>query len=413
MSLNRIPKMNNAVTQLQFVRNFLRLAWFAGGAVLLFLIAARNLPPSGVLAASARTGEPSGFVDGFTPLDRARPTQDGGLWYSDIVHEPVYFHVAAPRLYDTARVTLRYRNEGQPYLALGARTDLDAWSFGLVPIDLPMLDESGWASRQDGDLRVYERKATTRSAEEILGQSAGGVAVLAIDPARWGLRLPKAGEKPFETSLELVGPRSIYVYVQEAPFELSLGFRGPADAEGKVVLERDGKILLQRRIAGDGAVDLALSGIEPGLYRVVIAAPESVTLSGLRSRHDRVALVDPPSPGGSGGAGAERFLFPPGSTRYEPEFPVFTWEADPATSPYDAIVARYAPPSIDADGWRTASASFDLRSVASSQGRVQMIVSAPKIRDRGAKIRVDRVDVEYVRPPFDPKKLLDLFKLDL
>jgi len=396
--------MNNAVTQLQFVRNFLRLAWFAGGAGLLFLIVARNLPPSGILAASARTGEPSGFVDGFTPLDRARPTRDGELWYSDIVHEPVYFHVAAPRLYDAARVTLRYRNQGQPYLALGARTDLDAWSFDLKPIDLPLLDASGWASRQDGDLRVYERKATTRSAEEILGQAAGGVAVLAIDPARWGLRLPKAGEKPFETSLELAGPRSVYVYVQEAPFEVSLGFRGPADAEGKVVLERDGRILLQRRIAGDGAVDLSLSGAEPGLYRIVVAAPESMTLTGLRSRHDRVALVD---------ADGEHLKFPAGATRFDPEFPIFTWETDLAKSPYDAVVARYTPPSVDADGWRTASATFDLRGVASSQGRVQMILSAPKIRDRGAKIRVDRVDVEYARPPFDPKRLLDLFKLDL
>ena len=135
--------MNNAVTQLAFVRSFLRLFWFLAGACLLALIAARNLPASGVLRASARTAEPSGFVDGFTPLDRARPTQEGGRWYSDIVAEPVYFHVAAPRLYDAASVTLRYRNEGQPYLALGARTDLDAWSFDLKPIDLPMLDTSG------------------------------------------------------------------------------------------------------------------------------------------------------------------------------------------------------------------------------------------------------------------------------
>src|SRR5690242_10247527 len=181
-----MPKMNNAVAQLLFVRNFLRLVWWAAGAGLLILLFARNLPPTGLLEASARTAEPSGFVDGFTPLDRARPTQEGGLWYSDIVNEPVYFHVAAPRLYDTARVSLRYRNEGQPYLALGARTDPDAWSFELKPIDLPMLDDSGWAARQDGELRVYERKATTRSAGEILDSTSGRVAVLAIDPARWG-----------------------------------------------------------------------------------------------------------------------------------------------------------------------------------------------------------------------------------
>ncbi|HJV33255.1 MAG TPA: hypothetical protein VJ694_04480 [Patescibacteria group bacterium] len=396
--------MNNAVTQLLFVRNFLRLFWFVAGAGLLVLLIGRNLPPSGVLSASARTAEPSGFVDGFTPLDRAVPTQEDGRWYSDIVSEPVYFHVAAPRLYDTARVALRYKNEGQPYLALGARTDLDAWSFDLKPIDLPMLDESGWASRQDGELRVYERKATTRSAEEILDSATGRVAVLAIDPARWGMRIPNAEEKPFEATLALPGSRAIYVYVQEGPFDVSLGFRGSSKDVARVRLRKGEATLLSRTRQADGPVELSLTGAEPGLYRIDVAAPETMTLVGLRSRHGRVALVD---------ADGEHLKTPPGATKFDPEFPVFTWETDLAKSPFEAVVARYRPPAVDADGWRTASAEFDLRKVAASQGRVQMIVSAPKIRDHAARVRVDRVDVEYRRPPLDAKKLLDIFKLDL
>jgi len=293
---------------------------------------------------------------------------------------------------------------GQPYLALGARTDLDAWSFELKPIDLPMLDDSGWASRQDGDLRVYEKRATTRSAEEILAAAAGRVAVLAIDPARWGLRIPKAQEKPFEAALSLRGSRTIYVYVQEGPFDLSLGFLGPASAVARVDLRKGGETLISRTRQADGAVELKVTGAEPGLYRIDVAAPETMMLSGVRSAHGRVALVD---------VDGEHLKFPPGALPFEPEFPIFTWETDLAKSPYEAIVARYTPPIVDADGWRTASASFDLRDLAASQGRVQMIVSAPKIRDHGAKIRVDRVDVEYVRPPLDPKKLFGLFKLDL
>ncbi|MEK7545627.1 MAG: hypothetical protein AAB554_00950 [Patescibacteria group bacterium] len=395
---------DSAVTQLSFVRSFLRLLWFMAGAGLLLLIVARNLPPSGVLSASARMAEPSGFFGGFTPLDRARPTREGALWRSEIVAEPVYFHVAAPRLYDTARVTLRYKNQGQPYLALGARTDLEAWSFDLKPIDLPMLDESGWASRQDGEFRVYEKKATTRPAEEILASATGKVAVLAIDPARWGMRLPKTEDKPFETTLSLAGSRTVYVYVQEGPLDVSLGFRGPATAVARIDVRKAGATLISRTRQADGAVDLALTGAEPGLYRIDVAAPETMTLSGVRSAHGRVALVD---------ADGEHLKFPPGATKFDPEFPIFTWETDLAASPFEAVVARYAPPTVDADGWRTASATFNLRAVAASQGRVQMIVSAPKIRDLGAKVSVDRVDVEYRRPPLDAKRLLELFKLDL
>lgn len=395
---------NNAVTQLSFIRNFLRLVWFVTGAGLLLTIVARNLPTSGVLSASARTAEPSGFVGGFTPLDRAVPTQEDGRWYSDIAAEPVYFHVAAPRLYDTARVTLRYRNHGQPYLALGARTDLDAWSFDLKPIDLPMLDESGWAARQDGDLRIYERKATARSASEILASATGRVAVLAIDPARWGMKIPKAQEKPFEAALSLPGSRSIYVYVQEGPLDLSLGFLGPADDIARIDVRKGEATLISRTRQAGGAVDLKLTGAEPGLYRIDVAAPPSMSLSGVRSAHGRVALVD---------VDDEHVKFPAGATAFDPEFPIFTWETNLEKSPFETIVARYAPPTVDAEGWRTASAEFDLRDLAVSQGRVQMLVSAPKIRDHAAKIRVDRVDVAYRRPPLDPKRLLDLFKLDL
>jgi hypothetical protein len=396
--------MSDVIGQLNFLRHALRFLWFAAAFALLATIVARNLPASGVVEASARTAEPSGFVGGFTPLDRAVPVEEGGLWYSDIAAEPAYFHVAAPRLCETVEVALRYRNQGQPYLALGARTDLDAWSFDLKPIDLPILDASGWAARQDGEFRIYERKPTARSAEEILASAAGRTAVLAIDPARWGMRLSGAPEKPFEAPLSLPGSRKIYVYVQEGPLDVSLGFRGPAAASAKVELRRGDALLLSRTRSADGAVDLALTGAETGLYRIDVAAPEAMTLVGIRSRHGRVAIV---------GDGEPRLSFPEGATPFEPEFPVFTWETDLAKAPLDAVVARYTPPTVDAEGWRVASATFRLRDLAAAQGRVQMLVSAPKIRDRGAVIRVDRVDVRYRRPPFDARKLLDLFKLEL
>lgn len=394
--------VSSAVAQLKLVRGVLRVAWFVLGACLLGWLFVRNAPASGILTASARIAQPSGFIDGFTPLDRARPVEEDGLWYSDIVAEPVYFHVAAPRLYDAVTVRMRYKNEGQPYLALGARADLDAWSFDLKPIDLPMLDGFGWAARQDGDFRVYERKATTRSAKEILEAPSGRVAVVAVDPVRWGLRLAKAAEQPFEAAVAYAGNRQIYVYVQEGPLDVSLGFRGPGDA--RIALVRQGRALLTRTRQGDGAVDLALTGAAPGLYRIDVAAPETMTLVGIRSAHGRVAVVSD---------GPERLQFPPGATAFEPEYAVFTWETDLAKAPYDAVVARYRPPETDAEGWRVSEATFDLRAAAASQGRVQMIVSAPDIREHGAKIRVDRVDVRYERPPFDAKALLGLFRLDL
>ena len=403
--------MNDIEAQLRFVRGLLRLAWFALGVWLLVWLGMKNLPPSGRLSASARTAQASGFIEGFTPLDRAVPTQEAGAWYSDVIDEPVYFHLAAPRLYDTMRVSLRYKEEGQPYLAIGARTDPNAWAFELQPIDLPMLDASGWAARQDGELRVYERKATARSAAEILDGAVDHTAVVGVDPVRWGLKLPPLKkEKPIETTVSYPGARRMYVYVQKGPFEMTLGLKGPDSAEAKVSLVRRGQTLLTRTHEGDGAVELTLTGAEPGLYRVDLDAPSAVTLVGVQTPHQRVAFLDTEN---------EHLHLPEGAAAFEPEFPILTWQTDLATAPYDNVVARYAPPTVDADGWRTAEAEFDLRGVSVADGQVQMVLSAPALNGgampagRQGKIRIDRVDVEYDRPAFDAGKLLDLFKLKL
>lgn len=397
--------MNSAAPQLLFVRRCLRVIWVLLGAGLLGWIVMRNLPLSGKLSASARTAEPSGFVGGFTPQDRAVPVQEDGVWYSDIVNEPVYLNLAAPRLYDRMRVKLRYKEEGQPYLALGARTDLKAWNFDLKSIDLPMLDEAGWSARQDGEYRIYERRGTSRTAAEILTSDSDRAAVLSVDPVRWGLRLPALrNERPVDAIVDDPAIRHVYVYVQDGPFEATLGLRGPAASAASVILVHRGKALLMRTHQGDGAVELTLTGAEPGLYRIDIDAAPDVALIGLRTRHGRVAFV---------AADGQHLKIPAGASAFSPEFPVVTWETDLKKASYDTIVARYSPPIVEADGWRTAEAEYDLRTLAASQGRVQMVFSAPAIKQVGGRIRVDRVDVEYLRPPLTLKALIDLIKSKL
>ncbi len=396
--------MNSAVPQLLYIRRVLRLVWFVLGVSLLFRLFWLNLPPNGKIHVTARTNESNGYLGGFTPLDRAKPVKEGGLWYSDVVSEPAYLHVAAPSLYERFRVRLRYKLEGQPYVALGVRTDISGWNFDMKPIDLPMLDASDWNARQDGSMRIYERQASARSARDIL-TTGTRVAVLGAEPVRWGLKLPKrSNEKMLEIPLHETGSRSIYVYVQDGAFEMSLGLRGSEKAAARVSLVREGKTLLSREHRGDGAVALILSGAEPGLYRVDLQAPSDVSLIALATRHSRLALID---------TAGEHLHIPAGAVAFDPEFPVVTWESDLAQAPYDTIIADYRPPRIDADGWRTSEAQFDFSSAAVSHGRVQTILSLPAIRTSGGKMRIDRVEIDYERPPIDPEKLLDVLKRSL
>ncbi len=387
--------------QWAFVRFVARCLWLALGLWLLIWLVLKNFPLSGRLSASVRTAEPSGFIQGFSPFDRAAPVRETGSWYSDLVGDPVYFHVAAPKLYDRVRVRLRYKDDGQPYVALGMRPDPAAWAFDLKPIDLPILDGSGWAARQDGDFRIYERRSTRRSAVDLLNGSSEKVGVLGVDPVRWGMKLPAlANEHPVEAVTSYAGARTIYIYVQKNTFAMTLGIQGPDEASVRASLVHQGRTLLSRERKGAGTIELQLTGAEPGLYRIDLSAPASVTLTGLQTPHQRLVLRD---------TDGEHLHAPVGASAFMPEFPVVTWETDLARAPFDAVVARYRPPAVDGDGWRTAEAEFDLRAVSAPDGQAQMAVSLPAIGRVGGKLRVDRVDVEYIRPPFRLDALRKLF----
>lgn len=391
------------MTQTAFVRNALRLLWFVLGAGLIGWIAARNLPADGRLVARVRAAEPSGFVGGLTPTDRAKIIEGGDGHFTEVVDEPAYFHIARPRLYPKVTVRMRFRNEGQPLVELGGRTSLDAWGFDLKPLDAPMLDGLGWPAWQDGPYRVYERKASARSASEILASSDGRIGVYHADPVRWGLRLPEPrSAEPVEVLERLPGPRVLYTYVHRAPFGLTLALDAPVDAVVQVRVLHEGEVVMTRGLeSGAGSVELGITNAKPGLYRVEIEMPTDAALTQVRSEQQKLVFVDT--------AGEKFKAFAPASA-FEPEHHVVTWESDVGKARLEAIVAAYRPPTVDASGWKVAEAEFDLGALAPDRGRIQMALSLPAIKAVGGRLLVDWIEAEYVREPLSVSGTLTMLK---
>lgn len=390
------------MTQAAFVRNALRLLWAVLGAGLVCWVTARNLPADGRLIIRARAGQPSGFAGGLTPTDRARVVGEPGAFLTEVVSEPAYFHLARPRLYPKVKVRLRFRNEGQPLIELGGRTSLRAWDFALKPLDAPMLDGLGWPARQDGPYRLYERKATPRSAAEVLDSPDARVGVYHADPVRWGLRLPAPKtSKPVEVKERLPGSRVLYTYVHRAPFGLTLDIESAADAIARVRVLHGGETIMTRELKGSGTMDLAVTNAKIGLYRVEVSMPPESSLTRVRSDQPRLVFAD---------TAGERFKAFSPDTAFVPEHHVVTWESDIKRLGLEAIVAAYRPPEIDAEGWKVAEAEFDLAALAPERGRIQMVLSLPAIRAAGGRALVEWIEAEYVRPPWSLSSALGLFR---
>lgn len=399
------------MTQTAFVRNALRLLWLVLGGGLVVWIVAGNFPPDGRLVARVGAAQPSGFVGGITPTDRARVVGEPGSYLTEVISEPAYFQLARPRLYPKAKLRLRFRNEGQPIVELGGRTSLEAWGFDLRPLDAPLLDRLalppaqgglGWSARQDGVLRAYEKKATSRAVAELLASPDAKIGVYHADPVRWGLRLaaPKSG-KPVEVKERLSGPRVLYAYVHRAPFSLMLDVEGAADAAARVRVLHEGETIMTRELTGSGTVDLGLTNAKIGLYRVEVSMPTESTLAEVRSEQPRLVFAD---------TMGERFKAFSPEAAFVPEHHVVTWETDVRAAGLEAVVAAYRPPETDAEGWKVAEAEFDLNALAPDRGRIQMALSLPAIKAVGGRVLTDWIEVEYVRPPLSFAALVDLFR---
>lgn len=390
------------MTQAAFIRDALRLLWLVLGAGLVFWVVAKNLPADGRLVARASAGQPSGFVGGLTPTDRARVAGEPGALFTEVVSEPAYFHLARPRLYPEVKVRLRFRNEGQPLIELGGRTSLEAWGFDLKPLDAPMLDGLGWPARQEGPFRIYERRSTTLTAEEYLASPEARIGVYHADPVRWGLRLPAPkSSKPVEVRERLPGSRILYTYVHRAPFGLTLDIDAAADDVAQVRVLHGGNTIMTRKLKGSGAIELAVTNAKVGLYRVEVAMPPESSLTRVRSDQPRLVFAD---------TAGERFKAFSPDAAFVPEHHVVTWESDVKKLGLEAVVAAYRPPETDAEGWKIAEAVFDLAALAPERGRIQMVLSLPAIKTAGGRVLVDGIEAEYVRPPWGLSSALDLFR---
>jgi hypothetical protein len=362
-------------------RKIFRLALFIAGAGLIIWVVLGNVPPNGRLRVTSGAGEASAFIGILRPEGRVTlvPRDAGGHY--DVSAEPAYFQMRAPRAFRSAKVTVEYQEEGQPLLELGGRTDLEAWTFDLKPLEAPMLERLGWSARQEGKYRIYEKKASQRQAEDILATGdPRRVGVYKIDPVRWQY-VPSPGAAPKREDREpKAGSSKTYLYAGGEPIDVSLMFKDNAPGRGVPVvvrLIRRGATLLRRELSGDGLVEMVLTGAEKGIYRLEVEADADVTLESVKTKNRVLGA-------------------------HEPEFHTLTWESSLERLGIDTVVADYRPPAETADGWKAAEAEFDLGILAKDRRReIQMALSAPGLAHGKGLVRVRRISVEYLGEPWN------------
>lgn len=94
-------------------------------------LAAKDIAPSGKIAAAYDMQKETPFISKLYPKDRVSGAVAAGdvIFYREILAEPVYFDLKPNGSFDKVAVTIKYENSGAAPLKIGGLINKDAWAF--------------------------------------------------------------------------------------------------------------------------------------------------------------------------------------------------------------------------------------------------------------------------------------------
>tara|TARA_Y100000310_G_C20685019_1_gene818424 strand:- start:828 stop:2345 length:1518 start_codon:yes stop_codon:yes gene_type:complete len=300
---------------------FIKLAIYLVPVFLLSWLISRDVVSSGELDASYDFTELSPFVSVLRPADRVEePIEEAnGNIYQTITNQPVYFDVRRPRRFDTARVTISYRNHDQPVFQLGALVDNEIWQFDLKPLENKALDQLyndklHWTSLRQGKTVLFQQGEEYLTVQDFLGNRP--------DPNRIAIynhnidqdfRLPNyrpsSPDEPLVINKSLRGRHRLLVYLENEPLDINFLIQDTNRSANEdfidlKVLSLDGGLVFDKFISDDGlveergvyqaaeAINLQVPDLAAGVYRIEFSTTDDVFIRQITSRQHKLVFID-------------------------------------------------------------------------------------------------------------------------
>lgn len=141
------------------------------GVVFLFAWTAyENAAPSGTFKARYDFKKISPFITSLLPGDRtvAITSDTSGAAYQAIIGDPVYFRLNPTRSFETVEIEIRFKNEKQKILEVGALAGRNPDVYDLYPLENKILDNLSWQKIFKDDLTLYQRRPVYKTVDEFL-----------------------------------------------------------------------------------------------------------------------------------------------------------------------------------------------------------------------------------------------------
>jgi hypothetical protein len=251
-----------------------------------------------------------GFIEKFTPAERV--VSENGLL--KIFGDPVYFSLFTPRKFESAKMTVIYKNldpEKYPVVEAGLLMDNIAHNYDLQPLQNNILDKfsSQWTVIRDGSTLFLQREKKFNSLadflqSDVLKAAAGRrqVALYNYDlsaPAAPSVAAPAGPSNKSAAALPaLRGTCQFYDYLS-APEDLNINFdflnlhEDPApDTIIVNVYDPAGRQIFSQSLADQGQINIALKKLPAGIYKVEVRASDDIITRKITASDYHLAFIN-------------------------------------------------------------------------------------------------------------------------
>ncbi len=262
-----------------------------------------------------------GFIYDFKPAERIDNADSSIL---KIVADPVYFSLSAPRAFDSAEITVKYRDRlssSTPIVEIGVLRDKLTGRYDLQPLQNSLVDRYrfSWPRLEDanGRLILQAEKYYADPAAFIKDLQAGNLqncpggpssCVATYDyPLDLPFRLPDySAVLPTVISQPLRGAEQFYAYFPAGAWRLNFNFTDLNLDKGQdpitVNVYSGEKIVATKTLADNNPAPdsgkaeekkITLNGqSSSGLYRVEIRVSDDIVMSRLESSSDKISFIN-------------------------------------------------------------------------------------------------------------------------
>ena len=124
--------------------------------------------PSGKITYIQDFNQDNYFIQKLTPAERIEDKRNGA---QKIIGDPVYFSLRTPRRFDSAKVTIKYKNNSDlPIIETGVLVDKVLWRYDTKLVENKIIDRLAmvWNAIENNGTILLQKQKKYNSIEEFL-----------------------------------------------------------------------------------------------------------------------------------------------------------------------------------------------------------------------------------------------------